>query len=130
MKYIRTKDGIFEVANERTITEFQVIDHLHNRAFLKDEILAQADTIEELCDEFVYIKDGVVNQYLTIDFKHKREDEYCSLRNKLTANGIAETTKGISKYELEKGELKFAIWTDKGLIYVAKLNKNGELELI
>ena len=92
--------------------------------------LPQSDNLEELCDEFVYIKDGVVDQYLTIDFKKKREDEYCSLRNKLTANGISEISKGISKYELENGELKFAIWTDKGLIYVAKMNNRGERELI
>ena len=129
MKYIRTGNNIYKISkilkngNILIKGKFHIDKNLANYFKL-------ADTIEELCDEFCYIKDGVVSQYLTIDFKYKREDEYCSLRNKLTANGIAEITKGISKYELENGKLKLAIWTDKGLIYVAKMNKKGELELI
>ena len=115
--YIRTKDGVYVLSEAYW-------------AGNKDEILAQSENLEELCDEFCYIKNGVVSQYLTISFKYKRDDEFCALRNKLTANAIAEISKGISKYELENGELKFAIWTDRGLIYVAKMNENGELELI
>lgn len=90
----------------------------------------QADTIEELCDEILYIKDGVISQYLTIDFKSKRDDEFCTLRNKLTANGIAEISKGISRYELQVGELKGAVWTSDGLIYVVEMNKDGNWKLL
>lgn len=124
-KFIRTKDGRI-VDTENAYEPLQWAEQASDYALT----IKEADTIEELCDEFVYIKDGIASQYLTIDFKFKRDDEFCALRNKLTANGIAEISKGISKYELENGELKFAIWTDKGLIYVAKMNENGKLELI
>jgi hypothetical protein len=124
-RFIRTKNGkIISYDENANKIDLPMILNYPN------QILKQADTIWELCDEFCYIKNGVVSQYLTIDFKFKRNDEFCALRNKLTANGIAEISKGISKYELENGELKFAIWTDKGLIYVAKMNSEGELELI
>lgn len=121
--YIRTKDG--------RILDFDKLNEVSKLSIdMEEESIREAKTIEELCDEYCYIKDGVVSQYLTIDFKFKRDDEFCALRNKLTANGIAEISKGISKYELENGKLKFAIWTDKGLIFIAKMNGKGELELI
>ena len=118
--YIRTKDGVYNTIHLTS----KMLEHY------KADIINQSENLEELCDEFCYIKNGVVSQYLTIDFKFKRDDEFCALRKKLTANGIVEISKGISKYELENGELKFAIWTSKGLIYVAKMNEKGELELI
>lgn len=132
--YIRTKDGVYLKIREcdennkilivgKTITDFGTYIE-------KKDIISQSENLEELCDEYCYIKDDVISQYLTIDFKFKRDDDFCALRNKLTANGIAEISKGISKYELENGELKFAIWTSKGLIYVAKMNNEGKLELI
>ena len=34
------------------------------------------------------------------------------------------------EYIKNGGTIKGAIWTDKGLIYVAKMNDKGELELI
>ena len=121
--YIRTKDG--------RILDFDKLNEVSKLSIdMAEEPIREAKTIEELCDEFCYIKNGVVSQYLTIDFKFKRDDEFCALRNKLTANGIAEVSKGISKYELENGELKFAIWNSKGLIYVAKMDNEGKLVLI
>ena len=137
--YIRTKDGrIAEVKENMAIKRCSEnvlrLVYKDNRSICvlsgNDDITKEAHTIEELCDEFVYIKDGIASQYLTIDFKFKRDDEFCALKNRLTANGIAEISKGISKYELQVGELKGAIWTDKGLIYVAKMDSDGKLELI
>ena len=134
--YIRTKDNIYEVTNNKygVIEENGVFkihcENMGHHWYSELEVIKQSENLEELCDEFCYIKNGVVSQYLTIDFKFKRDDEFCALRNKLTANGIAEISKGISKYELENGELKFAIWTSKGLIYVAKMDNEGKLELI
>lgn len=135
MMYIRTKIGIFEKETPNKDNDFLVEDETRilttgGGLINKKSIIKQSENLYELCDEFCYIKNGVVAQYLTIDFKFKRDDEFCTLKNKLTANGIAEVRKGISKYELENGELKFAIWTSKGLIYVAKMNDKGELELI
>lgn len=59
MKYIRTKDGIYEVSNT-------YIDDWHNKSYKVvgggsreyceryDEIVKEADTIEELCDWFAF----------------------------------------------------------------------------
>ena len=68
----------------------------------------ESDTIEDLCDEFVGIDDW--NRH------HKIENP----------NNI-EIVKNFLKTFKEKYG---AIWNDKGLRYVAKMNENGELELI
>ena len=62
----------------------------------------QADTIEELCDEFVYVEEGCYPEI---------SDELDLMQTKSTI-------------------IFGAIWTDKGLIYVAKMNDKGELELL
>ena len=102
MKYIRTKDGIFEVDGY----DDRGVCVCGGKAFYRDEYIKQADTIEELCDEFVYaFKD---NRPVIVD---EEQIKTLTLLN----------------------QLKFvygAIWTDKGLIYVAKLNEKGELVLI
>ena len=62
MKYIRTKDGIYKVLtwwnNSGTDEEYQIIGcYTENHLEIKiEEILNQADTIEELCDEFVLVE--------------------------------------------------------------------------
>lgn len=66
----------------------------------------QADNIEELCDEFVLFRDG---------------KPYAILRNEDdNATKLKETWK----------DYRGAIWADKCLIYVAKMNEKGELELL
>ena len=103
MKYIRTKDGIYENKplekhlGKRRGKGFEIV-------FKEQDIIKQADTIEELCDEFV-IK-GTRGLYLGIPLQE------CELRN------------------IPITQIYGAIWTDKGLIYVAKMNEKGELELL
>ena len=100
MKYIRTKDGIYENKplekhlGKRRGKGFEIV-------FKEQDILKQADTIKELCDEFVMISDG----------KHKLDI-------------------GCHSYGDKKIQIYGAIWTDKGLIYVAKMNEKGELVLL
>ena len=74
----------------------------------------QADTIEELCDE-------IVIRHLTSK-KPYIADEYQKTQI------LKDRQKAFVEYGVE--EVKCAIWTDKGLIYVAKMNDEGELELI
>lgn len=66
------------------------------------------DTVEELCDEFVAVDITLygdkIKVYKTV--KDAREDKFFL-------------------YDRLYG----AIWTDKGLIYVAKMNSQGEWEL-
>jgi len=117
MKYIRTKDGrIAEIKDNMIVKEttIEIINQKGLRLVYKDRpyvcvlngsedyIVKQVDTIEELCDEFV-VEDTQGLHYRTDDFK--------GLEN--TGNKIYG-----------------AIWTDKGLIYVAKMNDKGELELV
>lgn len=106
MKYVRTKDGIYEVEKkERAYFEGQPWLYYckwHGVVEEKD-ILKQADTIEELCDEFV------------------------CLENKMTFHNLETIT---SSCNLKHLTIYGAIWTDKGLIYVAKMNEDGELCLI
>lgn len=93
MKYIRTKDGnIYDTLN--CVGKYYVVD--------------QADTIEELCDEFV-----IIDEDNEPNIKQGRDIHHCrriwSINNCLIYG---------------------AVWTDKGLIYVAKMNEKGDLELI
>ena len=108
MKYIRTKDEIYEAVKEEDewvdiISNFER-KMKYNCCIKKKAIIKQADTIEELCDEFV-IK-GTRGLYLGIPLQE------CELRN------------------IPITQIYGAIWTDKGLIYVAKMNEKGELELL
>ena len=125
-KYIRTKDGIYEL--EKVLSPIghyykneSVLFYSENGTIEKASIkpykidydryfgcsTKQADTIEELCDEFViFAKD-----------------------NKCT--GIVDNF-NVAKYQspYNTNTIYGAIWTDKGLIYVARMNDKGELELI
>lgn len=105
MKYIRTKDGsIWEYDEKENIAQRPNYQFKCNQVwvnFRKEDIVKQADTIEELCDEFVKVFDDgciIIEPDITIK---------------------------TGKYN------KFgAIWTDKGLIYAAKMNKKGKFELL
>ena len=67
-----------------------------------------------MCDEFVWISvDSVNNEY-----HNRKANEYGLRTNKMQVNSP------------QIKSIYGAIWTDKGLIYVAKMGKNGELELI
>lgn len=111
MKYIRTKDGIYEVEEWFKPLENDIV-YIPNEGLNK--ILNQANTIEELCDEFVIETD----------------------REKYVYNkGFRELQREYDVYDSGYGLLKIinkygAIWTDKGLIYVAKMNEKGELKLL
>ena len=101
MKYVRTKDKIYENI---------LCDVLPNLKRIEcQDIIKQADNPEDLCDEFVWVtpegehrikpKTGDALWYLCCDYKQGHQ-------------------------------IYGAIWTDKGLIYVARMNDKGELELL
>ena len=117
MKYIRTKDGrilkVFKdnvglVSKNDGLTYYKedTIDFETSYWLPKSEIAKQADTIEELCDAQVVVINDKYHHIVYPDglgYYYRKED---------------------------KIEEFGAIWTDKGLIYVAKLNDKGELELL
>lgn len=112
MKYIKTKDGIYE----RIIVVRQVCDGKEVAVIKPDKvefelIIKSADTIEELCDEFVVAyEDGAKIVYGDLEWAKTKAKSSLEIGNKSIIYG--------------------AIWTDKGLIYVAKMNEKGELELL
>lgn len=91
----------------------------------KKDIVKQANTIEELCDRYVVIQNlnNNKNVYTLKKFieRVKRNQTHCyehdSYQDRL-------------KYLLEYNKVYGAIWTDKGLIYVAKINEKEEVELL
>lgn len=113
MKYIRTKNGyIYRLANEQFDNEKYLIEKNIVKAqnlnyeeceldfVSKKQVIAQSDTIDKLCDDFVcdemFVYDKTEMEWLT-----------------------------------KQGDIVYgAIWTEKGLIYVAKMNDKGELELL
>ena len=125
MKYIRTETGIIAFGKEYAYPTRVVKGNQHYiyteltestfekmKDFNKWNIIAQADTIEELCDEFVLYD----NQFKTYGVFDKKVITFKWLQTHLNIY------KGMTIYG--------AIWTPKGLIYVAKMNEKGELELI
>lgn len=113
MKYIRTKDG--KILDLDTI-EFDWA--LPRENFVKANAIKQADNIEELCDEFVDIDN---HDYYKIS--HKNGITYA----------LSKTKRFIGHCDIRLtyiGQIMGAIYTDKGLIYVAKMNDKGEFELL
>lgn len=119
MKYIITKDGIYELMfpNEEQQMSFdhKTIEPAYyttkNDWVAKKDVIKYADTVEELCDEFVlgktkYHKPCVAK--LPLDF--------------LKECVIAKTLYDLVVYG--------SIWVNDELRKVAKMNDKGELELL
>ena len=102
--YIRTKDGIYEVEQSQLEDDEEVVNCDYGQIH-KLEILRKSQSIEELCDEFVVVNNTCFNTPQLLG---------------------TEIDKDYYKHE----EVYGAIWINKGLIYVAKMNDKGELELI
>lgn len=107
MKYIRLKNKIVKVDAEDS--ECYYFNKLKKFVY-KDEGYKTADTIEELCDVFVIVKDSEGIEFWK-NFKLLKNHSHHIIEN-------------------DFDNIYGAIWTDKGLIYVAKLNKEGGFELL
>ena len=105
--YIRTKDGIYKVESETCHKKGYYIDRYEEDVILKEQVIKQSENIEELCDRFVVIDKETKEVVNIVSFL-----EYAKL------------------WSYFKYNIYGAIWTDKGLIYVAKMNDKGKLELI
>lgn len=116
MRYIRTKDKIIDTDKDSGLiftapNGKQMIDFNMYGCF---EIIKSANSINKLCDLYVD------EETKTIFHKH---------------NGYVINWKTNLVYSLEAvaktfHSVKGAIFTEKGIIYVAKINDKGELELI
>jgi len=106
MKYIRTKKHIIKEGDEINI----------------NEIIKKADTIEELIDGIVRISKEENAMPIAYNFRYSREWE-----GKVNVDFVKEF---INLANINAKKIYGFIWTDKGLIYVAKMNEKGELELL
>lgn len=115
MKYIRTKDGaIYKIENNKLIVGNIKVNCKDLQA-LEQEGYKIADTIEELCDAIVYY-DCDLECMQNVWLKWKKVANFKRYFDYVKMGGIKD--------------VKGAILTNKGLIYVAKMNDKGELELI
>ena len=115
MKYIRTNNEIISTKGLRFCHCGKEPNHYKDNKNLMIYIpIKQADTIEELCDCFVKIKrkKGCKDYILKFDFKDLPM---------LKEQAIKYSTSPVY------GAIHVE---DKGLIYVAKMNDKGELELL
>lgn len=104
MKYYRTENSIWE-------------NPFPHKQITPELAIAQSDSIEDLCDEFVMLDQGAhifieLTGVGTYFYKYGEEEIYSSY------------------YPLGDEEIYGAIWTDNGLKYVAKMNDKKELELL
>lgn len=124
MKYIRTKDGrVFKLETYNQVNGYYSCSRSYG--CYEDEIDKIDDTIEELCDEFVD-----TSELKTTNTGGWLYDEFDS-KNKCLVYYAEDERRTIPLNEFEDlSKIYGAIWTDKGLIYVAKMNEKGELELL
>ena len=119
--FVRTKQNIIHEVSCKDKDGYFVITGKYNghktTMYLEErQVIAKADTIEELCDRFVLVGAGL---YRTVNL----EIEDLIDNERPCYNSLEEI--------LHSGHIVYgAIWADKGLIYVAKMNDKGELELI
>lgn len=107
MKYIRCNylGKVLQVINftdDTFLTKGEGLLH-------KNIVENQADTIEELYDEFVVFGEHVIPSH---------------------SHFLSLTDIGIKSCLEAKATIYGAIFTDKGLIYVAKMNEKGGMELL
>ena len=102
MKYIRTKTKIETI--ETKLDNKELFDYLKQFDNYKDDLIKVADTIEELCDLIFCWQGKQWGFFMPIELEMINKEKWDKIYG--------------------------AIFTDKGLIYVAKMNDEGELELL
>lgn len=108
--YIRTKDGVYEVSHLNAYATHkrkgETLLEGYKTSYIKNEnIISQSENLEELCDKFIAKPCDTIQYW--VERTLEKAKIYCGV----------ETIYG-------------AIWTDKGLIYVAKMDDKGELCLL
>lgn len=160
MKYIRTKDGRISYVDYEPNEEVPYYGVITNKGretcYNIEDVVKTANTIEELCDEFVMINNadkqpfrisvkvilemrdnndercayGGSSGYVFDYAKEKLEKvrEFCGTKEKHDeyANYLYEENPDF-KFEVT---LYGSIWVDGNLIKVAKMNDKGKLELL
>lgn len=109
--FVRSKDYVYDTSKGLYTPSIKMYA-IGTKTIYEADIIKQSDTIEELCDMYVYVEADKLPCVAGLKINTK---QYKLYRDFCLVNHIG---------------LYGAIWTDKGLIYVAKMNEKGELELI
>ena len=129
MKYVRVKNEIREIIYPYQNGDDVVyrVTNLHQIPCTPNlEAYPQADTIEELCDGFVIISEEYDEPHYV---KKLIDTNALDFENNWKPYGNGKVLDQTCQ-KLIDAIIYGAIWTDKGLIYVAKMNDKGELCLI
>ena len=117
MRYIKTKDGVYELISDLDNKGYNVKVKNYGTYHLvpKSTIVAQADTIEELCDEVV-VKETWRDRPIVLQ-AGGCSDLFACARGLYLGKSTTESIYG-------------SIWVDGNLIKVAQMNSKGEIELL
>ena len=119
MRYIRTKDKIIDAKKQAKKYGMTLEEYFKAFPFTYSE---KANNIEVLCDEIVAVPHNLEKPMLgRIEVPASGGIEYPMFLNQKTG-WYHDLYSFVGVYG--------AIWTDKGLKYVAKLNKKGDFELL
>ena len=157
MKYIRTKDGVYEYKNNKVfkyITKEIIVDAGYGKELPKGSFVKIGETWNNYYGRWTSIIDENGNIYdirpnrveeVIEEIKYKEADtieELCDqivyngylyqttlLNNCLIEDSFEELDESITDEMIKEG-IYGAIWTKWGLKYVAKMNNKKELELI
>lgn len=114
--YIRTKNRIYEVDERTKWAQYSIrgktmVKNADFQYASNENIISQSENLEELCDMTIVVDDERPNSVFELEW---------GIDNEL-----------LSKYKDVEGVYVYgAIYTDKGLIYVAKMDSEGKLVLI
>ena len=119
-RFIKTKDGkVFDIHEYWSSKAFEIepnedywVDEMLRKKGIDKKDCKVVSTIEELCDKFIGVEENGTPHIFAYE---------CDLLD-LIHNAERKLGVKVMGYG--------AIWTDKGLIYVAKMNEKGELELL
>lgn len=121
MRYIRTKDGIYDLEKSlfHQYNGIRVLTPYCKQYEENPSLCKTADTIEELCDEFVIKNEMADKEYnhLVYSYDNWKHYIYCGDSDEV-------------EVPYEGQPLKGAIWTCNGLIYVAGIGTDGKWELL
>lgn len=130
MKYAKLKKGIISNLEDlwKDMNGNYCFGLGYKPVIYKEDIIKESDNLEDLFDEFIahWKKDdkefGTNGTYWKDNNEKPRYFQY---------NNLDVICSEISYFasSLDRLDIYGALWTDKGLIYVAKMNKDGEWEL-
>ena len=113
--YIRTENHIYLIHKDISYGGNKIYKIYNHDFSIIGNDFKVADTIEELCDRYI----GISNNKPMI-IKYEFDEYYDEYGDSYTKEEL------LMEYDIIYG----AIYTSKGLIYVAKMNDKGELDLI